>query len=51
MLELSKFLMVIILSHLILQIRKQELSGITQLANGRNSWMGGGPVWICFLFL
>lgn len=44
MLELSKFLMVVILSHLILPMRKQELRGVTQLANGRNSCGGGGQI-------
>lgn len=48
MLELSKFLMVVILSHLILPMRKQELRGVTQLANGRSSWVGGGLYWLAF---
>lgn len=48
MLELSKFLMVVILSHLILQMRKQELRGVTQLANSRNSWMGECLYWFAF---
>lgn len=40
MLELPKFLMDIILSHLILQMRKQEFRGITQLANGKMDGRG-----------
>lgn len=45
MLELSKFLVSIIFSHLILQMSKQELGGVAQLVNGRNrAWWEGSHV-------
>lgn len=45
MLELSKFLVSVIFSHLILQMRKQEPGGVVQLVNGRNrAWWEGSCV-------
>ena len=51
MLELSKFLVSVIFSHLILQMRKQELGWVTQLVNSRNRAWWEGSMLVCFLLL